>query len=539
METCCEKVLKEPKMGKRETVRFKIKRFNPEKETFKELIYYVPLQKGMTVLDALNYIKDKVDGTLSYRFSCRMGICGSCAVQVNGKPVLACCTQVADVMKKEIIIEPLPNFPLIKDLVVDFSFFMNKYKNLKPFLLRKKPATFEKEIPQTVNEHSRIWSYSLCIKCGICFAACPTSPDENFLGPTHLSTLYRFMADSRDQGLKERLVICQENAWLCTQCSSCNLTCPKEVEIAESIVEIRKLLTEEGKLPRSIIKVLLSLRNNYNPWGFSSTERNKFLMELGVKPIKDMFLNPEENHLFFTCCTASYDQRCKEAAEKIVKSFRAGGLALASFGNMEWCCGDSASKLGEKGLYEYLAEHNFNLIKNSGLRKVVTISPHCYDTLKKKEPYKRLGLKVKHYTEVLAELIDKGELIPQQENKLKVTYHDPCYLGKINKVFEEPRKIIKSLPGAEFVEMERNRENSFCCGGGGGRLWSEESVPHGERPSMERIKEAIKLGVDVVATACPFCLIMLSDAVKTMGVEEKIKVEDIGSLVYESLKKNP
>lgn len=519
-------------MDREKSVRFKIWRYNPDSDSFKPSVYEVPVHVGMTVLDALNYINDNFDGTFTYRYSCRMGICGSCAVSVNGKPMLACYTQVLDLGSDEVTIEPLPNFPPIKDLVVDISEFMKKFKVVKPYLLRVEPPPIDRELIQAIPDQKRIWDYTLCTKCAACFGACPACTDENFPGPTHLSMLYRFIADSRDQGLEERLNVYRDGVWLCTSCSSCDLVCPKNIKPSELVLEARKLLTEKGLPPKMAKDALLSLMNKYNPWNFPSKERNEFLREVGVKFLEG---RAEAGTLLFACCTSTYDPRCTEAVKSTVQALKRGGVELTTLGSDEWCCGDPALRLGEAGLFEYLVEHNAPLFKKFNTTDVVTLSPHCYNAFKNEENYSDLGLNFKHHTQVLAELIDEGRLKFTKGLKVRVTYHDPCFLGKINKVYEEPRKILESIPGIELVEMKRNKENSFCCGGGGGRLWSEESVPHGEKPSIHRVREAIELEVDLIATACPFCLMMLSDAVKTMNLEEKLRVRDVGTLVNEVL----
>ncbi len=181
-----------------------------------------------------------------------------------------------------------------------------------------------------------------------------------------------------------------------------------------------------------------------------------------------------------------------------------------------------------------LAEHNASLFEKYGFDRIVTISPHCYHTFKNDKPYTDIGLNVQHYTQLVSEAIKNGRLRPIKAIKKKVTYHDPCFLGKRSDIYDEPREILKAIPGLELVEMERSRENSFCCGGGAGRIWTEEATPE-NRPCVNRAKEALELGVEVIATACPFCVTTLEDAVKVLDAEDKIVVKDIAELLREAL----
>lgn len=191
-------------------------------------------------------------------------------------------------------------------------------------------------------------------------------------------------------------------------------------------------------------------------------------------------------------------------------------------------------RLGEKGLFEELAAHNVALFKQFNAGKIVTISPHCYNTFKNDKPYSDAKLNVQHYTEFLAEAIEQGKIKPTKRVARRVAYHDPCFLGKRNDVFDAPRKILRSIEGLELVEMRRTRQSSFCCGGGAGRVWTEDAEPE-KRPCVDRIKEALSLGVDTVAVACPYCVTTLEDAVKVLDVENKIVVKDVAELLKEAL----
>jgi len=220
----------------------------------------------------------------------------------------------------------------------------------------------------------------------------------------------------------------------------------------------------------------------------------------------------------------------------MVSLFNDLGVDFATLGTEEWCCGDHqrALRLGEKGLFETLAEHNISMFEKFDADRIVTLSPHCYNTFKNDKPYSDSGLHVQHYTQFVAETIEHGKLGLSKAVDKRVAYHDPCFLGKRNEVFDAPRKILESINGLGLVEMKRTRENSFCYGGVAGRVWTEEATPE-KRPCVNRVREVLELDIEVIATACPFCVTTLEDAVKVLDVEDKIVVRDILELLKEAV----
>jgi succinate dehydrogenase/fumarate reductase iron-sulfur protein len=517
--------------SKDKIIEFVIHRFNPQKKEHYLSTYNVPVRKGMTLLNALMYIKDNLDGTLGFRHSCRMGICGSCGIMVNGKPMLACYTQVLHLNSNMMIIEPLQNMPLIKDLIVDIQPFINTYKKIRNVLI-KPEETLKKldEFTQTPPELKKYWDLSLCIKCSICYSACPAAIDEKFLGPATYATNYRFILDSRDEGLSERLKALDDNVWLCTSCNSCTLFCPKEVDSSTSIVNERSLLVETGGIPKTVKDVLESVVKYHNPMGMHPRKRMEWAKDLQVRTFPNI---KKAEVLCFIGCAPAYDPRSQAIAKSLISVFNGLSVDFALLGTEERCSGDHILRLGERGLFEMLAEHNVSRFKEFESEKIVTICPHCLNTFKKDKPYNEQGLNFRHYTEFLAEKLKNGKLSLSKSINKKVTYHDPCFLGKRNEIYEAPRQILRSIRGLEFVEMKRNRENSFCCGGGAGRTWTEEAAPE-KRPSVDRVKEALETGVEVIATACPFCVTTLEDAVKVLDLEDKIVVKDILELLEEA-----
>ena len=273
--------------GLKKVIEFKVQRFDPERNKRYMSTYKVPVRTGMTILDALLYIKDNLDGTLTFRHSCRMGQCGSCGIVVDGKPMLACYTQVLQLGSDSLVIEPLSNLPVIKDLVVDIQPFFDTYKRVKSFLIKpeeefKKPQEFI----QTPTDLKKFWDLTLCTKCSICYSACPAAIDVRFLGPSTLATNYRFITDSRDEGLDERLNAMSDNVWLCTSCHSCTLCCPKDVDSSTSVVNGRSLMVETaGIIPRTVKDVLTSASKYHNHMRMPPGKRTEWAKDLEIKEL--------------------------------------------------------------------------------------------------------------------------------------------------------------------------------------------------------------------------------------------------------------
>ncbi len=514
------------------TVEFTIHRFDPQNKRNYVSTYKVPIRKGTTILEALQYIKDNIDETLTFRHSCRMGICGSCGINVDGKPMLACYTQVLDLGLDSLVLEPLANMPVIKDLVVDIQPFFDTYKRIKTVLMKpeeelKQPNVFV----QMPSDLKKYWDLSLCTKCSICYSACPAAIDSKFLGPSTLSTNYRFILDSRDAGSEERLKPMSDNVWLCTSCNSCTMFCPKLVDSSNAVVDNRSLIVETGAIPRTVKDVLESTYKYHNPMGMHPSKRMEWIGDLKVKTFPT---TTNADVLYFVCCLTAYDARNQNIARSMASLFDALCVDYVTLGTKEWCCGDHMLRMGEKGLFESLAEHNLAMFEKLDFDRIVTLSPHCYNTFKNDKPYSDAKLNVQHYTQFVAEKLEKGELKLSKTGMGKIAYHDPCFLGKRNQIFDVPRHVLQSLSGTKLIEMKRTRESSFCCGGGAGRTWTEEATPE-KRPSVNRIREALELGVEALATSCPFCVTTLEDAIKVLDVEGKTTVKDISELVKEAM----
>jgi Fe-S oxidoreductase len=292
------------------------------------------------------------------------------------------------------------------------------------------------------------------------------------------------------------------------------------------LIGLRGLFIEQGRVPRTLMDVLEGVFKYGNPWGLSRAKRSDWAKDLKVKCVSEC---EKVELLYFVGCAACYDSRAQKVARAIVKNLNALGIDFSILGNKETCCGNEIYSLGEEGLFEELAENNLDLFNRYGIQEIVTTSPHCFHAFKNRYRKKH---QVKHYTQYFAGLIDSGKLKFSEKIEKVVTYQDPCFLGKHNDIYDEPRKIIESIPGVKFVELGKSRKRSVCCGGGGGGMWHD--MP-GERLAENRIKEARDVGAEILLVACPFCLLTFEDAVKTTGNEGKIQVKDIMELAAEAL----
>lgn len=360
-----------------------------------------------------------------------------------------------------------------------------------------------------------------CIQCGKCTGGCPISLKSS-LNIRRL--VYEAIMRESNESIFEMPAL-----WDCTTCATCSLRCPKGVEPADVVIGMRSLLIEEGRVQTTIRDALESIFKNGNPWGRIRDKRSEW--QEGLK-IKNFSEGQSAKILYFVGCTPAYDPRLQAAAKSMVKCFDRAGVDFGTLGNEETCCGNEVRRMGEGGLFEMLVEDNSSLFKKYRIEKMVTTSPHCYNTFKNE--YSGIDFQVQHYTQFVSELIKQGRLTFSKELEKVVTYQDPCFLGKQNDIYDEPRMIIESIPGVKFLDMDRSRERSLCCEGGGGRMWVEASYT-GERLAEVRVKDAVSMGAEILATACPFCLLTLEDAVKTTGNEEKIQVKDIMELVAEAI----
>lgn len=371
------------------------------------------------------------------------------------------------------------------------------------------------EIDRIVAE--RLESLDYCYQCGICSSVCPMSFLSDFRPRKMIA-----WAQADPEG-----VISTELLWNCADCNACVLRCPENVRLPEIIMSLRNKLVETGHIPQEAADALENIYRRNNPWGLPKADRAKWAEDL---PLKEFQQGME--WLWFVGCANSYEVRTQLVAKALAKIFIHVGLDVGILGNEERCSGDSARRLGEEGLFQLLAAENGAKFNEIGAKKIVTTSPHSYNIFKNEYP--NLESEVWHYTQLLAELIRAGELkFAEPEEELTVTYHDPCYLGRHNGIYDEPRFVLQNLPGIKLVEMPRNRERSFCCGGGGGRMWVE--TKEREHPSEVRVKEALATGAQALIVACPFCMLNFDEAIKTLNLEGEIQLLDLAELVSQRL----
>lgn len=319
--------------------------------------------------------------------------------------------------------------------------------------------------------------------------------------------------------------------WACTTCSTCTLRCPTGVKNVDLIMGIRNFLANKGEVPSTIRDALENTFLHGNPWGRFRDRRADWAKDLEVKILGEEMAET----LLYVGCAPSYDPRVQNISTALVKIFQKAGLDFGILGKKESCCGNEIRRMGEQTLFMKLAKDNSALFKKLRVKSIITISPHCYNAFKNEYP--DLNIPVQHYTQVIVDLIEMGKLKMSKGMDLPVTYHDPCFLGKQNLIFEEPRRILTLIPGLNFGDMDRSKQRSQCCEGGGGRMWAEGGT-EGTRNGEIRIREAVALGAKVMATACPFCLLTFEDAVKISGLTDQIVIKDIAELVGEAIEIN-
>ncbi|HUX77284.1 MAG TPA: (Fe-S)-binding protein [Anaerolineae bacterium] len=364
-----------------------------------------------------------------------------------------------------------------------------------------------------------------CIQCGKCTGGCPVARKTTL---NMRSLIYQMLVEP------ELDVEKHPELWDCTSCFTCVERCPKDVRPAELIIGLRGELVEGGRIPETIGAALMGVFRQGNPTGMAREDRAAWADggdpgdRSGRGRIEVKAAQEGCEVLFFVGCTPAYDLRAQSSTRALARALKAAGVDFGTLGTDESCCGNEVRRMGEVGLFEMLVEENGELIRSVGASRMVTISPHCFNTFKNE--YGLDEMEVLHYTQLVAELIEQGRLEFSKEVNKTVTYHDPCFLGKQNHVYDEPRAILKAIPGLKLVEMDRSRERSLCCEGGGGRMWAEGTNLE-ERLAFQRVREAAETGAEILAVACPFCLLTLEDAVKVRGLDGQLQVMDIMELV--------
>jgi Fe-S oxidoreductase len=385
-----------------------------------------------------------------------------------------------------------------------------------------------------------------CTECGRCTASCPAATVGKSLSPRKIMVDIRRRTKDKAPLMKQGITegpefektlvhdyISDLELWQCTTCMSCVQECPVMIEHVDSIVDMRRdLVLTESQFPSNLNPVFKSLETNFTPWAFSQADRANWAEGLNIKTMAE---DPGGEILFWVGCAGSFDDRYKKVSKAFARIMQKAGVDFRILGTEEKCNGDTARRLGNEYLAQMMIMENVETLNNYKVKKIVTACPHCFHSLGRE--YKQFGgdYEVIHHSQFIEQLISEGRLeLNSTADKNKVTYHDSCYLGRYNNVYDSPRNTLKSISSLDFVEMERIKSRGFCCGAGGGRMFLEDE--EGGKINVERTSEALKTNSDTIASACPFCMTMLTDGVKHFEKNEEVAVKDIAEIVLEHSK---
>jgi len=465
------------------------------------------------------------------------------------------------------------------------SMIESVFRNLEPSTSRMVHNIEEAESFGVENIEELTWKDLLdldaCIRCGRCQEACPAYNTGKPLNPkiTLIQSMKRHLdakapyllaqAQAEDENLAMTMdegqrakgpldvytpaggdetevsmlyeVVSPDVIWACTNCRGCVEACPMFIEHIDKITEMRRnLVMWQGDMPSEAQNAFTNMERNYNPWGVGWANRANWLQERNIRDLVNLL--PEDGrefeYLLFGGCAVAFDDRYKRVGEAFVRILNEAGVKFGYLGTEEYCCGDSARRLGNEYLYQTLAAQNIETFKQYGVKKIICLCPHGYNTLKNDYPQMGGEFEVYHYTEILARLIAEGRIKVDGSQKSRMSYHDSCFLGRHNKIYDAPRQIIKAA-GGEIMEIEKSREHGFCCGAGGGRMWLEERAVEGfKRINETRTDQLLHNQPEFIATNCPFCLTMIDDGVKVQGKENEVKVIDVAEFLWRHMKKD-
>ncbi len=377
-----------------------------------------------------------------------------------------------------------------------------------------------------------------CTRCGRCQDHCPAHLTEKPLSPKDIildlkNHLHKQGKKADEAPALVGNVVQEDTLWACTTCRNCMEHCPVYVEHVDKIIDLRRYqVLMESKFPEELMEAFRGLEKNSNPWGLGFDARVDWVEELDV-PILSEMQGEEIDYLFFVGCIRSYDDRNKKVSKAMARILNHLGIKFAILGMEEGCCGDPARRVGNEYLYQTLAQTNIETFNRYKISKILTTCPHCYNTIKNEYPQLGFSCDVKHHAEFLSELIGSGHLKPDRAIPKKLTYHDPCYLGRYNGIYKAPREVLHAIPSLDIREMKRSGKESFCCGAGGGWMWMDEKI--GKRINIQRLEDALAIDPDWITTACPFCVTMFDDAIKSKDKEESLQIWDIAEIVEQAL----
>jgi Fe-S oxidoreductase len=393
----------------------------------------------------------------------------------------------------------------------------------------------------------QLLDFATCTECGRCQSQCPAWTTDKPLSPKLVimdlrdnlfASADRVIAKNRAAGVEVDTlvptVIEPDVLWSCTTCGACVEQCPVDIEHVDTIVDMRRYeVLIESRFPTEASTMLRNIENQGDPWGLGSSKRTDWIDALDFEvPVITGEIPDDIEYLYWVGCAGALDERARKGTQATARMLHRAGVSFGILGPKESCTGDPARRLGNEYLYQEQGRSNIETLDGAGAKKIIASCPHCFNTLSNEYPALGGNFEVIHHSQLLSHLVSAGKIAPGGGYNGTVTYHDPCYLGRHNRIFDEPRSVIDAIAGATKIEMRRCREMGFCCGAGGARMWLEENI--GTRINMNRIDEALSTGADVVSTACPYCMIMLDDAVRANAKEDEVRVLDVSQLLEES-----
>jgi Fe-S oxidoreductase/nitrate reductase gamma subunit len=382
-----------------------------------------------------------------------------------------------------------------------------------------------------------------CTECGRCTSACPANLTGKPLSPREIIVSIRKrtfekapillnLKPQNEDVLGKTLLfnyVTEDELWACTTCMACVQECPVMIEHVQTIIDLRRyLVLTESKFPSELSTTFRNLENNFTPWAFSHSTRGDWAQGLDIKTLAE---DSNVEYLLWVGCAGSFDARYKKVAISVAKLLKISGVSFGILGNEEKCTGDPARRAGNEYLAQMLIQENIQTFSKYNVKKIITICPHCFNTLKNEYPDFGGNYEVYHHVQFLEKLLIEGRLKISKKLDARITYHDSCYLGRYNEIYDAPRDILGSINGVKLLEMKRSRDRGLCCGAGGARMFMEEKI--GKRINIERTEETLSLNPDTIASACPFCMTMLTDGVKAKEVADKVQVKDIAEILLE------